>query len=135
MDDIIPVIADGAPPPGGHYSQAVRWGDLIFVSGQLPVSQGGGHQLAAAGFEEQARRAFENLFAVLRAAGAGAQDVLKVTVYIADMADWPLCNRIYAEFFGIFRPARAVVPTGPLHYGYTIEVDAIARKPVSGHRD
>lgn len=120
--------------PAGHYAQGVSFGDLIFVSGQLPVGPDGSHDLASAEFDRQARQAYANLLGVLRAGGAGPADVLKVTIYIADVADWPACNQIHAEIFGASRPARAVVPTGPLHYGYRIEIDAIARRasPPSG---
>ena len=127
MDDIREIVAPDAPPPGGHYSQATSWNGLVFVSGQLPVLKAGDHSLAKASFEEQARCAFGNMLAVLDAAGARPEDVLKVTVYIAEMADWPACDAIFAELFGDARPARAIVPTQLLHYGYRIEVDAIAR--------
>lgn len=129
MADIVPVFPPDIPAPGGHYSPGIAFGDLIFVSGQLPVSENGGHALATADFEAQARQVFRNLTAVLRAAGAGLEDVLKATIYISDVAHWGQCNAIYAEIFGAHRPARAVVPTGPLHHGYLIEVEAIARKP------
>jgi len=129
MTDIVPVFPSDVPPPGGHYSPGIIFGDLVFVSGQLPVSEAGDHALASADFETQARQVFRNLIAVLRAAGAGLEDVLKVTLYVSSVDHWGQCNTIYAEIFGDHRPARAVVPTGPLHHGYLIEVEAIARKP------
>ena len=129
MTDIVPVFPSDVPPPGGHYSPGIIFGDLVFVSGQLPVSETGDHALAKADFETQARQVFRNLIAVLRAAGAGLEDVLKVTLYVSSVDHWGQCNTIYAEIFGDHRPARAVVPTGPLHHGYLIEVEAIARKP------
>ncbi len=129
MTDIVPVFPSDVPPPGGHYSPGIIFGDLVFVSGQLPVSESGDHALAKADFETQARQVFRNLIAVLRASGAGLEDVLKVTLYVASVDHWGQCNTIYAEIFGDHRPARAVVPTGPLHHGYLIEVEAIARKP------
>jgi 2-iminobutanoate/2-iminopropanoate deaminase len=129
MTDIVPVFPSDVPPPGGHYSPGIIFGDLVFVSGQLPVSESGDHALAKADFEMQARQVFRNLIAVLRAAGAGLEDVLKVTLYVSSVDHWGQCNTIYAEIFGDHRPARAVVPTGPLHHGYLIEVEAIARKP------
>lgn len=129
MTDIVPVFPSDVPPPGGHYSPGIVFGDLVFVSGQLPVSETGDHALAKADFEAQARQVFRNLLAVLRAAGAGVEDVLKVTLYVSSVEHWGQCNTIYAEIFGAYRPARAVVPTGPLHHGYLIEVEAIARKP------
>jgi len=129
MTDIVPVFPSDVPPPGGHYSPGIIFGDLVFVSGQLPVSETGDHALAKSDFETQARQVFRNLIAVLRAAGAGLEDVLKVTLYVSSVDHWGQCNTIYAEIFGDHRPARAVVPTGPLHHGYLIEVEAIARKP------
>jgi reactive intermediate/imine deaminase len=129
MTDIVPVFPSDLPAPGGHYSPGIVFGDLIFVSGQLPISEDGGHDLATADFETQARQVFRNLIAVLRAAGAGIEDVVKATIYVSDVAHWGHCNTIYAEIFGDHRPARAVVPTGPLHHGYLVEVEAIARKP------
>ena len=128
MRDIAAIQTTEAPAPAGHYSQGIACGDLVFVSGQLPVRDGGDHSLAQEGFEPQARRALANLLAVLKAGGATPRDVLRVTIYLSDVADWPSCNAIYAEFFGDSRPARTIVPVGPLHYGYRIEVDAIARR-------
>lgn len=129
MTDIVPVFPSDVPAPGGHYSPGIRFGDLIFVSGQLPVSETGDHALASADFDAQARQVFRNLIAVLRAAGAGLGDVLKTTIYVADVAHWGGCNTIYAEIFGDHRPVRAIVPVSALHHGYLIEVEAIARKP------
>lgn len=128
MQDVKIVASDETAPPGGHYSPAVAYGDLLFLSGQLPIAPDGGHALAEADFEVQTRQAFANLEAQLSAGGATLRDLLKVTIYIADIADWPLCNIVYAGIMGDWRPARSIVPTGPLHFGYRIEVDAIARR-------
>lgn len=114
-------------PPGGHYSAATALGDLVFVSGQLPVLADGTHDPAAS-FEEQARRALGNLLAVVRAAGSSPERVLKVTAYVVGMDHWPAFNRVFAELFGDARPARAVVPVPPLHHGYLVEVEAIAAR-------
>lgn len=111
--------------PGGHYSHAVRFGDLVFVSGQLGVRPDGSHT-AHLPFEDQVRQALENMLAALRLAGATAADVLKVTAYIVDVERWPRFNALYAEVMGSARPARTVVPVAQLHYGYLVEVDAIA---------
>lgn len=131
MDRIEILQSPDVAEPRGHYSQGIGFADLIFVSGQLPVLGDGSHDLPSADFQQQARQAYANLLGVLRAGGATPADVLKVTIYIADMADWPECDRLHAEIFGASRPARAVVPTGPLHYGYKVEIDAIARRPTS----
>ena len=119
------ISTSAAPKPGGHYSQATAWGDLIFVSGQLP-GRPDGSSTADPPFEDQARQAIANLLAIVAAAGSGPEHVLKVTAYIAGEDHWPAFNRIYAEMFGEARPARAVVPVPSLHHGYLIEVEAVA---------
>ena len=117
------------PKPGGHYSHAASCGGLIFTAGQLPVRPDGSHSAGAA-FEDQARQALANVLAALDAAGAGASDLLKVTAYIVGVENWPRFNAIYAEAMGEARPARTVVPVPELHYGYLVEIDAIAaRRP------
>jgi 2-iminobutanoate/2-iminopropanoate deaminase len=121
-----PILTNAAPLPGGHYSQAVVHGDLVYVSGQLPIETGSGRHLGDAPVEIQARQALENLAAILRASGSDIDHVLKVTVYVADIALWGRVNAVYADFFGAHRPARAVVPTGPLHYGLQVEIEAVA---------
>jgi reactive intermediate/imine deaminase len=126
MSDGIERLAPSAiAKPAGHYSPGVAFGDLVFVSGQLPVRPDGTHAPDAP-FEDQARQTLENVFAVLAAAGATADDVLKVTVYLVGVDHWPAFNRIYAETFGAAKPARAVVPVPALHHGYLVEVEAIA---------
>jgi reactive intermediate/imine deaminase len=123
--DIAAISTDGAAPAGGHYSQGVRHGDLIYVSGQLPIAPDGTH-LADADFEQQARLAISNMIAVVEAAGGTAATLLKVTVYLVGVANWPRFNAIYAEILGSARPARSVVPVPELHYGYLVETDAVA---------
>ena len=112
-------------PPGGHYSHAVRFGDLVFVSGQLGIRPDGSHT-AHLPFEDQVHQALQNVLAALRSAGATAADVLKVTAYIVDVERWPRFNALYAEAMGSARPARTVVPVAQLHYGYLVEIDAVA---------
>jgi 2-iminobutanoate/2-iminopropanoate deaminase len=112
-------------PPGGHYTHSVRSGDMVFVSGQLGVRPDGTHT-AHLPFEDQVRQALANLLAALRVSGAGPGDMLKVTAYIVEVANWPRFNAVYAEVMGDARPARTVVPVPQLHYGYLIEIDAIA---------
>ena len=116
-----------APKPAGHYVQACRHGDLIFVSGQLPVSLEGKAQ-ADNSFEEQVRLALKNLLAIVRAAGGTPETVLKVTAFIVGVENWPAFNAIYAENFGAARPARSVVPVPALHHGCLIELEAIAAR-------
>ena len=116
--------ADSAPP-GGHYSHAVTAGGLVFISGQLPVLPCGTHA-PEADFAAQARQALANLFAALAAAGTSRQAIVKVTVYVTNITDWPAFNALYAQAMGDHRPARSVVPVPVLHHGYRIEIDAIA---------
>lgn len=114
-----------APLPGGHYSQAVVHGNLVFVAGQLPIYPGtGGH--CRDDIDTQTRLVLDNLRAILQAAGSDLNQVLKTTIFIADIAHWPRINAVYAEYFGDHRPARSVVPVSTLHYGFGIELEAIA---------
>jgi len=123
-----PIAVPGARPPAGHYSPAVAHGGLIYVSGQLGVRPDGSHT-AELPFEDQARQALANLVAVLAAAGASPRHLLKVTAYLAGAENWPAFNAIYAEVMGDGRPARSIVPVPELHYGYLVEIDAIAAAP------
>ncbi|MEN1831963.1 RidA family protein [Pseudomonas lijiangensis] len=115
-----------AAAPGGHYSQAVRHQGLLWVSGQLPVRADGSHSVDET-FEVQATIALNNLMAILEQAGSGADDLLKVTVYIVGIEHWPAFDQLYARCLGQHRPARAVVPVPVLHHGYLIEIEAVAR--------
>lgn len=115
-----------AAAPGGHYSQAVAYQGVLYVSGQLPIRADGCHSIGEP-FEVQVRIALYNLMAILEAAGRGPSDLLKVTVYIAGIEHWSAFDRIYAHYLGEHRPARAVVPVPALHHGYLIEIEALAR--------
>ena len=119
------VVTDAAPKPGGHYSQACCYRDLVFVSGQLPLSLEG-KALFDKSFDEQARYALGNLLSIVRAAGSGPERVLKVTAFIVGVENWPAFNAVYAEIFDAARPARSVVPVPALHHGCLIELEAIA---------
>ena len=114
-----------APTARGHYSQALVYDGLVYVAGQLPLVPGDPERRLAT-FDEQARRVIDNVIAILEAAGSGADLILKSTVYIADIEHWPAFNAIYAQKLGAHRPARTVVPVAALHYGYLVEMDAIA---------
>jgi 2-iminobutanoate/2-iminopropanoate deaminase len=111
--------------PGGHYSHAVAAGGFVFVSGQLPIPPSGVKDPTLS-VREQTRLALQNVELALRAAGAGLRDVVKVTAYLTTEDHWAAFNEVYSEVFGEHRPARAVVPVRPLHYGLFVEVDAIA---------
>lgn len=119
------VSTPDAPIARGHYSQAVVHGGLVYVAGQLPIVPTDPERRLVA-FDEQARRVIDNVIAILEAAGSGAERIVKATVYIADVAHWPAFNAIYAEKLGAHKPARTVVPVAQLHYGYLVEMDAIA---------
>ena len=111
--------------PGGHYSHAAVSGDLVVTAGQLGIRPDGSHT-ADLGFDEQVRQALANMLAALRAGGAEPADILKVTAYIVGVENWPRFNGVYAEVMGDARPARTVVPVPELHYGYLVEIDAMA---------
>ncbi len=111
--------------PGGHYSHVVVHAGVAYVSGQLPIAPDGPLPPDAS-FERQARQVLANVRGAVEGAGSDLSRVLKCTVYVTDIADWPQFNRLYAEVFGEHRPARAVVPVSVLHYGYRVEMDAIA---------
>jgi reactive intermediate/imine deaminase len=127
MSDVERISTDAAPRPAGHYAQGCGYGDLIFVSGQLPVSLEG-KALADKSFEDQVRQALANLLSIVKEAGSGPERVLKVTAFIVGVENWPAFNTVYAEIFGAARPARSVVPVSSLHHGCLIEVEAIAAR-------
>ena len=111
--------------PVGHYSQAIRHGDLIFVSGQLAIDHETGEQSKGTAAEETAR-VLNNLQRILVAGKSDKSQVIRCTLYLADIADWGAINAVYAKFFDEHKPARAVVPTSTLPFDFKVEVDAIA---------
>ncbi|HSI61429.1 MAG TPA: RidA family protein [Ideonella sp.] len=119
------ILTGGAPVPAGHYAQAIVSGGHVYISGQLPIRPDG-LPLPDKGFEAQAAQAIANMLAILEAAGGRPRDLLKVTAYIVGVAHWPRFNAVYAALLPDARPARTVVPVPELHYGYLVEVDAIA---------
>lgn len=114
-----------APVPGGHYSQAVVHNGLAYLSGILPITPSG-EKLADASIQEQTEQVVKNLDAILQAAGSNRENVIKVTIFVSDISTWGEVNQVYARYFGDHRPARSVVPCCPLHYGFGIELEAIA---------
>ena len=115
----------GMAAPGGHYSHAVRAGALVFVSGQLPIATDGA-RLADKDFQTQARQALANVAAALAATNSAVDRLIHVRVYLTDINDWPVFDKLYSEWIGAVRPARAVVPVPALHYGFRIEIEAVA---------
>lgn len=120
------IFSPSAPAPGGFYSQAVRAGNLLFLSGQLPLDLHG--RLVDGGIFEQTNQVLSNLQYVLHAAGADLTHLVQVTVYVAGIEHWPAVNAAYERFLAAVPvpPARAVVPVVELHYGALIEIQAIA---------
>lgn len=118
---------DGAIDPAGHYSPATKIGNIICISGQLPIDPYTG-QRCMGGIKEQTEQVLKNIDTVLHAANADKNDVMKMTIYISDISLWDEVNELYAQYFRKHRPARAVVPTRELHYGFLIEMDAMAYK-------
>jgi 2-iminobutanoate/2-iminopropanoate deaminase len=114
-----------APLPAGHYAQAIVHNGLVYVSGQLPVDPETGEKRIGS-IEDQTSQALKNVAAILRAAGSDLDQVVKATVYISDVELWDRVNKVYGEFFGAHRPARAIVPTRDLHFGFQIEIEVIA---------
>lgn len=118
------VTSQDLPAPGGHYSQGVVSGRLLFVSGQLPFNPQTG--TFAQGIEAQFTQAMANVESVLRAGGASLATLVNVQIFISDVSYWPLVNAIYAQWLGAHKPARAIIPCGSLHYGALVEITAVA---------
>ncbi len=119
------IHSDDAPKAIGPYSQAIRAGNVIYTSGQVSLDPSTG-ELVTGDFGAQARRVFDNLAAVLRAAGADFRNVVKANVYLTDLANFGALNSIYAERFGGHKPARTTVQVAGLPRGAALEIDLIA---------
>lgn len=125
MNKITFVETPNAPKPGGHYSQAVIHNGVMYIAGQLPIDPATGEKKLGS-IEEQTEQVLANLCAIVESAGSSMNCVLKTTVYVSDIELWGKVNEIYARTFGEHRPARSVVPVKELHYGFKIEIEAIA---------
>jgi reactive intermediate/imine deaminase len=119
------IATNDAPKAIGPYSQAVRSGNMIFLSGQISLDPATGN-LIDGDFAAHARRVFDNLKAVLKQAGAEFRHVTKATVYLTDLANFQTLNSIYAEYFGDHKPARSTLGVSALPKGAMVEVDLIA---------
>lgn len=117
---------DRAPAAIGPYSQAVSVGDFVFTSGQVGLDPATGE--LREGFEAQARQVLANLAAVLAEAGVGFDDVVKTTIYLTDLAEFPLVNQLYGDAMGDHRPARSTVQVAGLPKGALVEIDLVARR-------
>ncbi|MCY4325746.1 MAG: Rid family detoxifying hydrolase [Betaproteobacteria bacterium] len=117
----------GAPAAIGPYSVAIASGDLVFVSGQIPLDPK--TMQLVEGFDAQVRRVFDNLAAVCKAAGGSLADLIKITVYVTDLADFPKLNEIAAEYLDEPYPARATIAVAGLPKDALVEIEGIMRKP------
>jgi 2-iminobutanoate/2-iminopropanoate deaminase len=119
------ISTDKAPGAIGPYSQAIKVGDLVFCSGQIPIDPVTG-EFVSQDVAEQTKQVLKNLSAVLEAAGSGLGKVVKTTVFLADMGDFAAMNDVYAEFFSENKPARATVQAARLPRDARVEIDCIA---------
>ena len=126
-----PVTAEGAPAAIGPYSHAVRAGNLLFCSGQIPLDPQTG-ELVGETPAEQARRCLENLDAVCAAAGAALVDAVRLTVYMTDLGAFAEVNEVYATFFPADPPARVAIGVAALPRGAQVEIDAVVALPDGG---
>jgi 2-iminobutanoate/2-iminopropanoate deaminase len=133
-DSKIMISTGNAPAAIGPYSQAVRVGELLFTSGQIPIDPATG-AIVAGGIREQTTRVLDNLTAVLAEARLDMAHVVKTTVYLKNMADFAAMNEIYATYFapaGVVPPARSTVEVARLPKDALVEIDLIARSPAAG---
>ena len=128
MNSLAAVVATDAPAAIGPYSQGVRAGSFVFLSGQIPLDPATG-QLVAGDITSQTEQVMTNLAAVLRAAGTSLDRVVKTTIYLTDLADFSTVNQVYARFVGAPPPARATVQVTGLPRDARVEIDAIALLP------
>ncbi|WP_018144118.1 RidA family protein [Thioalkalivibrio sp. AKL6] len=122
------IQTENAPAAIGPYSQAVRTGDTLYLSGQIPLDPAT-MELVEGGIEDQIRQVFANLQAVLEAAGASTADIAKLNIFLIDLAHFPLVNKIMSEVCNEPYPARAAIGVAALPKGAQVEMDAIAWRP------
>lgn len=120
------ITSEQAPAAVGAYSQAVAAGPLVFISGQIPLNRQG--EMVQGDIVVQTVQVMENLKAILEAAGLSLADVVKTTVFLADMADFAEMNRVYAEFFPEAAPARSTIQVAGLPRNASVEIEAVALK-------
>lgn len=116
-----------SPTPVGPYSHAIRLGDLLFCSGQIPLRPDG--QLVEGGIQEQTRQALENLGIILKDQGLGFEQVVKTTVFLVDLGEFAEMNRVYGEYFTSNPPARSTVQVSALPKGARVEIEAVVCYP------
>ncbi len=115
-----------APLPAGHYSQAVCANGFVFVSGILPIVPNREEREIPTDLRAQVMQVFANLEAILAAAESGLEHVVSIQIFVSDVAHWGIVNEVYVERFGSHKPARTVIPCGPLHYNVALEANAVA---------
>jgi reactive intermediate/imine deaminase len=124
------IQTEAAPAAIGTYSQAVRVGDVVYLSGQIPLDPAT-MELVEGGMDLQIRRVFDNLKAVAAAAGASLDDITKLNVFLTDLSHFPLVNQVMAEYFSQPYPARAAIGVAALPKGAEVEMDAILHLSLS----
>jgi len=122
------VSSDQAPKAIGPYSQAVDSGDLVFLSGQIPLDPASGQFVGAGDIQAQTERVLQNMIGVLQAAGLSLAHVVRTTVYMVDLAEFAKMNEVYGRHFKVDPPARSTVQVSALPKGARVEIDAIARR-------
>ena len=120
-------MTDQAPKPVGPYSQVVEAGGFLFLAGQIPLTPK--NTMNDGDITAQARQVLNNLKAVLEAAGSSMDEVVKTTIFLADLGDFEIVNKVYAEYFTQPYPARSTVEVSKLPKGARLEIDVIARRP------
>lgn len=123
-----PISSPDAPAAIGPYSQAIHAGNFVFCSGQIPIDPRVG-KITSDDFEAQTRQVLANVAAVLAAAGLTTKDVVKATVFLKDMADFPKLNPLYEAAFGSHKPARSTVQVAKLPLDARVEIEVVAYKP------
>jgi 2-iminobutanoate/2-iminopropanoate deaminase len=124
------VYSPNAPEPIGPYSQAVRVGELLFCSGQIPIDPSTG-ALIEGDIEAQTRQVMKNLAEVLSAGGTAWENVVRSTIYLTNLSDFSVVNRVYGAYVGTAPPARATVQVAALPKGAAVEIDVVAFIPMS----
>ena len=120
------VATDRAPQAIGPYSQAVRAGNMVFASGQIPIDPATGQLIEDRDIQAQTRRVLQNIIAIVIAAGGSADSIVKTTVFLRDMGDFAAMNAVYGEFFRLRPPARATIEAARLPRDVSVEIDCIA---------
>ncbi|MFP4382210.1 MAG: RidA family protein [Candidatus Sumerlaeia bacterium] len=125
MPEKVDVVCPTAPAAIGPYSQAIRQGDMVFISGQLPLDPKTG-ELSDPDITGQTRRVLDNINAILESLGTGTAAVVKTTVFLTSLVDFEMMNEVYAEFFPFCPPARSTVEVSSLPKGALVEIEAMA---------